>query len=104
MTVRVGTSSTRWKTVPMPKSMLRRGEAMIFGNSADEDLTFVGRLHSGEQTHQRGFAGAVFTQQDVDLAAMKLEGHLIESHDSGEALGDAAQCRHGNLRGARRIR
>jgi len=53
-----------------------------------------GSCHTGEQTYERGFARAVFTEQDMDLAGMELERHAIQRHNPREALGDPPQRRH----------
>ncbi len=77
MTVRLGTSSTCWKTVPMPRSRLCRGEPMLHRRAVDLDLAGIRLLHAGEHADQGRFAGAVFAQQDVDLAGMEIERDIV---------------------------
>ena len=47
------------------------------------------RLVQAEQnTHQRGFARAVFAQQGVDLALFQLQGDVVVGDNTGEPFGD----------------
>ena len=52
------------------------------------DDAFLGLIQTEQHAHQRGFTGAVFTQECVDLALAQLEGDIVVCDDSGETLGD----------------
>ena len=41
-----------------------------------------------EHVHQRGFAGAVFADQCVDLPGFHLQVHVVQSLDAGKFLGN----------------
>ena len=56
----------------------------------DEDLAAVRFIHAEEHTHQRGFAGAVFPQQGVNLALLDLDGDIVVGDNPGKALSDVA--------------
>ena len=56
----------------------------------DEDLALVRFIHAEEHAHQRGFTGAVFTQQGIYLAPFDLDGHIVVGDDAGKPFGDMA--------------
>ncbi len=45
-----------------------RGEVILTGRAADQDLAFVRLLHAGQHADQGRLAGAVLAQQNMDLA------------------------------------
>ena len=66
----------------------------------DLDLAGIGPIDAGQDVAQRGLAGAVLTEQRVDLAAAQLEVDVGERHHAVEALRDVA----GEDGGRRRLR
>jgi len=66
----------------------RRGETELF--AADDDFAAGRLLKSEEHFHERGFAGAVFAHERVDLALAEIEVHALIGGDAvGIDLGDA---------------
>ena len=113
-TVRLGTSITCWKTVPMPRSSARRGEVIARRLPVDADFAFVGLLQARQHADQRRLAGAVLAEQDMHLArpdrevdavigddAGKALGHALELHDRG--IGGSAAAATGSTDGARAL-
>src|SRR5712691_8145650 len=60
----------------------------VDGLAAKQNLTFKIGEDSGEQLHQRTLAGAVLTDNGVQLAGQNVERDVGEGGDAGEALGD----------------
>ena len=52
----------------------------------EDYLAAVLGVDAGENLHQRGFAGAVFAHQAVDLAPFDPDGYVVQGLDAGEAL------------------
>ena len=69
-TERGSTTRTSWKTVAMPAAAARRGERR-FGDGLGLQLerAGVGPVNAGEDLHERGLAGAVLTDDAVDLTS-----------------------------------
>src|SRR5205823_254200 len=65
----------------------RRGE--VDGIAVDDDLAGIGTVDAGEDVHQRRLAGAVLTEERVDLAGPDLEVDPGIRQNAGEGLGDA---------------
>ncbi len=59
--------------------------------AVDRDGALVRLLHAVEDLHQRRLAGAVLAHQGVHGAGADGEVDVVVGHDTGEALGDAAQ-------------
>ena len=57
----------------------------------DEDLSPIGVVESVEDIHHGGFAGAVLTQQSVDLARLDGEIDVVVRHERSEHLGHPAK-------------
>src|SRR6266496_4030054 len=51
-------------------------------------LPAVRLISPGDDLHERGFAGAVFTDQCVNFAQTHREGHVVEYGDAAEGLCD----------------
>ncbi len=68
---------------------VRRGEAD--GRACDPHLPGIRRDHAGDDLDQRGFAGAVFAEQGVDLAGADIEADLLQHRHRAEGFGDARQ-------------
>src|SRR5262245_64520269 len=51
----------------------------------------VGRVHPAEHAHQRRFAGAVFADECVDLAALDFERRALIGPDRAEGLMDVGK-------------
>ena len=43
-------------------------------------------IHAGDDFHQRGFAGAIFAHEQVDLAGVDFQVAVAQSSDAAEAL------------------
>ena len=56
-----------------------------------KDVAVIGSggIDATQNLHQRGFAGAVFADQRVDLALAHLEADIVQRLDAGECLCDA---------------
>ena len=50
------------------------------------DYALLSLIKAEQNAHQRGFTGAVFTQQGVYLALFQLERNIVVCDDTGEAL------------------
>jgi hypothetical protein len=55
----------------------------------DPNRAFIGLLQAGQHADQGGFPGAVFAEQDVDLAGPDSEIDGIVGNDARKALGHA---------------
>jgi hypothetical protein len=74
----------------MPAGRLRLpGAGQCDRRALDQDLSLVGRDDAGERLHERAFAGAVMSDQGVNLAPAQRERHIVERDDRPERLGDA---------------
>ena len=58
------------------------------------DFTRFRLIQAEQNAHQRGFAGAVFTEQGVDLAFFQLQGDVVVCLDAGELLRDMKHLNH----------
>ena len=58
------------------------------------DDALLGLVQAEQHAHQRGFAGAVFAQQRVDLSLFQLEGDIVVGLDAGELLGNVKHLDH----------
>ena len=58
--------------------------------AVDDDLTGIGLVNPGEDVHQGGFAGAVFAEQCMNLAAQHFEIDRLIGDDAGKILTDTA--------------
>ena len=56
-------------------------------------VTAIG-IQAAEHIHQRGFTGAVFTDQGMDAAPLDDEAHVVQSFDAGEFLCDPAHFKN----------
>src|SRR5439155_22743580 len=67
------------------------------GPTVKADLTGIGRLDAGDDSHQRRFAGAVFADHGEDFAGRDFDVNVVERPHSGEGLAQSAnfeQRRH----------
>ncbi len=67
------------------------GTGEVLDHAVELDLALVGLVEAVEDVHQGRLAGAVLTEQAVDLTGLDREGHLVVGHHASEALGDAAK-------------
>ena len=101
-TVITGTSMKCWWTIPMPSLIAAAGELDL-----DRPCRRRGsRLRSGlyeavQDRHQRRLAGAVLTEQRVDLAGTNVEVDSVVGDDRAEPLRDALQLEHRSARARR---
>ena len=58
------------------------------------DLARLRLVQAEEHAHERGFSGAVFTEQGVDLALFELQGDVVVGLNTGELLGDVKHFDH----------
>ena len=63
--------------------------------SAEQDFTGVGRVCACHDLDQRGFSGAIFTEQRVDLAREQGDGNAAQSAHGTKGFGDAAEFKDG---------
>ena len=71
------------------------------GLTLEVDLTRAGLFGAGEDLHQGRLAGAILPDQDVDLAAERLERHVLECTHAPVALGDVNRTQDDVVRGGR---
>ena len=64
--------------------MIARGVDVRDGNllAVNKDLPLLRVINAAEHLDQRGFAGAVFAQQRVDLACLELKIHMLQRLDA----------------------
>ncbi len=55
----------------------------------EQNFALGGLLRSGENMHQRGLAGTVFTDQTVNFTGVEIKVHVIQRQHAGEFLDDA---------------
>ena len=90
VTVKREMSMKCWCTMPSPAlDGVARAVEMDW-LTIDENLPAVGRVEPEQNVHQRRFAGAVLTEQGVDLPMPDGEIDPIVGDDAGEALDDPA--------------
>ena len=70
------------------------GVVDLDGLAVFADLARLRLVQAEEHAHERGFAGAVFTEQGVDLALFELQGDVVVGLDTGELLGDVKHFDH----------
>ena len=83
--------------IATPAAWAWTGWWKLTGSPVDPDLAAVGRVHAGEDLHERRLAGAVLPHDRVDLARVAVEPDAVEHLDAEEALADVAhlqQRRH----------
>ena len=72
------------------------GTGEVLDLVVEQDLALVGPVEAVEHVHQRGLAGAVLTEQAVDLARLDGQGDPVVGDQGPEALGDVTQLQlHG---------
>src|SRR5829696_3020928 len=62
---------------------VRRSE--VHGLAVEQQLAAIRLVNPGKQLHQRRLAGAVFADEDVDLARHEIEADVVECHNAREA-------------------
>ena len=70
------------------------GVVDLDGLAVFADLARLRLVQAEEHAHERGFAGAVFTEQGVDLALFELQGDVVVGLDARELLGDVKHFDH----------
>src|SRR5262249_47413533 len=73
----------------LPLGVNRRAQTRRL--ATEEDLPFVRRVDAADDLDQRGFAGAVFSQQRVNLAWPERDRDVSQGHNAGKALGDSTE-------------
>jgi hypothetical protein len=68
----------------------------LHGFAEERDLAFVRPVEAGEDVRQRRLAGAVLSEQSVDLAGGGLEVDVVVRDDGGEPLRDSPQRDRGS--------
>ncbi|MNQ62278.1 hypothetical protein D3C85_766180 [compost metagenome] len=71
-----------------------RGRRQDHRHAVEHDVARRGRDHAREDLHQRGLAGAVFTEQRRDLSAVDVEVHALERLHAAVRLGDVPRRQH----------
>ena len=54
--------------------------------AVDSEAAAVGKVHTAEDLHERGFAGAVLTYERVHLARVQIDRDVLEGSDRAECL------------------
>ena len=67
---------------------------------ADKEITLVGRVHTAQNLNERGFPGAIFSDQGMDFAAMQIKVHAIERRHTGKTLCDLREVAKPSVPGA----
>src|SRR5581483_4336653 len=75
------------KAAPHPVLRLERGDVLL----AEKNPAGIGRQHAGHQVDQRGFAGAVRSDQGIARADRQFELDIARHNQRAEALGQAAR-------------
>src|SRR6202034_147652 len=79
-----------------PLRVRRGADAHVL--AAEGDAAAIGLVDAGENFDQRGFAGAVFTDQGRDRVRVQCELDRIERARAAEGLADAGQSQQGCVR------
>ena len=66
------------------KFLCRQGGGDIDRLVVQQQFARAGRVHAGEDFHQRAFAGAVFAHEGVDFAGTKIEIDRFQHAYAGE--------------------
>ena len=74
--------------MPTPAARASRVEAKRRHRAVDPRLALVGRVHAGDDLHQRALAGAVLADEPMDFVRAKREVDLIQSRHAAERLGN----------------
>ena len=90
-TVNTGMSMKCWCTMPMPAAIASPGPAKCCTCVVEQDLALVGLVQAVEHVHERRLAGAVLTEQAVDLAGLDGEVDVVVGDQAAESLRDAAK-------------
>ena len=67
-------------------------------DTVDEQLPAVGRVHSGEDLHERRLARPVLADEGMSLARVEVDRDVVESADRSESLGRVLEREDGNRR------
>ena len=73
----------------MPAACACRAFGQCDGRPVDQDLSLIGGDDAGKRLDERALAGAVMSDQGVNLASAQRERHIVERDDRPERLGDA---------------
>ena len=65
------------------------------GGAGEEDLAGIGLVGAGHDLDQGGFAGAIFTEECVDLSGVEGDGDPAQGPDGAKRLGDVAEFEDG---------
>ncbi len=66
----------------------------VYFSAIDANNAFILLIGSGQNLDQRGFAGAVFSNETMNLAFLNNNVHIVERLHSGECLSDAAHFKN----------
>ena len=69
----------------------------LISTSAPSRMILAGAflISPAQDFHERGFAGAVLTEEDMNFAAPQLEINVVQSHDAGKRLPDVTHFQNG---------
>ena len=67
--------------------------------AVQRDSSSVADIDAGEDLHQRGLAGAVFTHQRVHLARVEIKPAVVQRVDAGEIFLDSPHFQHRLIQG-----
>ncbi len=81
-----GKRLSSWWMMPMPCAIASRGLPMLDGLVVEQDRARARLLGAGEDLHEGRLAGAVLTDEDVDLASEGLEVDALEGAHAAVGL------------------
>ena len=83
-TVSSGTRLNSWKTGLMPIIRAVCGRQARNDLAPELEIASIRRIGAGDDVDQGGFAGAVLTEQNMNLAMAKIEIHSVQRHHAGK--------------------
>ena len=100
-----GNTRADWKVRIRPRPAIFTADRPARSRPAEADFPCVARHDVGDEVEDRGFAGAVRTDQRGDLMRLRIERHVVDGFEAAEAFGEAAhaQDRAFNWAGLRSI-
>src|ERR1044072_7866988 len=104
-TVRCGNRRMFWNVSATPRSVRRGGRGAAEASRPEVsvgdtpplegDLPAIGRENAGHQIEERGLAGAVRSDQRMDVAARDLHAQIVQRIEAAEALAQALDRKAG---------
>src|SRR5699024_1721781 len=67
------------------------------GSAVDQDPAAVGLVDAGHHLDQRGLAGAVLAEEDLDLSGAHMDGDVVDHGDRAEGLAHPLEGEQGGV-------